>query len=238
MAGSMGGTPKGQGGSMLPPNFVEEKQREKELAALDAATSKQDRVSEEKEEQKEEDRKKKIDDLLPEIVESAYGEISYERFREIYEDVFDGVKEKDHWATGYVTHETNLPGGTQVKMRNFKRNEGDALRSLTPRASVMAGGTMEEFYQENSKFVAARITVAMMEFDGKERLPLPTLTIDKRDAWFDHDDVKKAIKWLDDLPDQIVTYLDAVVNDIMVAYNAAATENLKNQLAPLSGSTE
>ena len=236
--GTMGGKPKGSGGSMLPPNFVEDKRREKDLSSLEEATGKQDRVEEDKEEQREEKRKKHIDDLLPEEVQSAYGVISYEQFKKVYEDVFVGVREKDHWATGFVTHETKLPGGAQLKMRNFRRGEGDAIRSLMPRTSVMSGGSMDSFDRENSKFVAVRIIVGLMEFNDDEFTPLPTLTLDGIDKWLQNEMVKKAVAFLDNLPDQLVTFMDSVVTDIMVAYNAAATENLKNQLAPLSDSTE
>jgi hypothetical protein len=237
--GTMGGAPsKKAGGSMLPAGFVDDKKREKELASLEEATGKQDRVEEDKEEQKEEARKKKIDDLLPEEVETAYGLLSYKKFKEVYADVYEGVKEKDHWATGFVTHTANLPGGTPFKLRNFRRSEGDAIRALQPRSSAFAGGDSDDFYKENSRFVAVRIIVALMEFDGNEQVPLPTLTIDSIDEWFGKDTVKKSIAFLDGLPDQLVTFMDGVVNDIMVAYNAAATENLKNQLAPLSDSTE
>ena len=233
--GSMGGKPSG---SMLPAGFVEDRQREKELSGLEEATGKQDRVEDDKEEQREKKRKKKIDSLLPDTVVSAYGEITYKQFKEIYDDVFEGVKEKDHWATGFVTHETHLPGGTPIKMRNFRRSEGDAIRALSPRTSIMDGGSAENFDKENSRFVAVRVLVSLMEFDGKERVPLPTLTLDDTEKWLTNDGVKKGVAFLDNMPDQIVTYLDAVVTDIMVAYNAAATENLKNQLAPLSDSTE
>jgi len=235
--GSMGGTPKGGGGSMLPPGFVDDKRREKELASLDDAAGKQDRVEEDKEEQREERRKKRIDDILPKEVESAYGVLSYEKFKKVYADVYEGVKEKDHWATGFVTHSAKLPGGTPFKLRNFRRSEGDAIRALMPRGAGF-GGDADTFHQENSRFVAARITVSVMEFDGHERALLPELTLESMDKWFEQDLVKKSIKWLDGLPDQLVTFLDAVVNDVMVAYNAAATENLKNQLAPLSDSTD
>ncbi len=71
--GTMGGKP---GGSMLPPGFVDDKRREKDVAALDEAANKQDRVAEDKEDQQEEKRKKRVDALLPEKVESAYGEIT------------------------------------------------------------------------------------------------------------------------------------------------------------------
>jgi len=236
--GTMGGTPKGQGGSMLPPNFVEDKRREKELASLEDATSKQDRVEEDKEDQREEKRRKRIDDLLPETIQSAYGEIDYKQFREIYADVYDGVKEKDHWATGFVTHEAKLPGGAQFKIRNFRRGEGDAIRLLMPKTSVMSGGSVDTFDRDNSRFVAVRLLVALMEFNGEERAVLPTLTLDGADRWLEHEHVKKGFAFLDNLPDQLVTFMDAVINDVMVAYNAAATENLKNQLAPLSDSTE
>jgi hypothetical protein len=236
--GTMGGAPKKGGGSMLPAGYVEDKQREKELAALEDSTGKQDRVEEDKEEKREEERKAKIDKLLPESIVSAYGEISYEKFKKIYADVYEGVKEKDHWATGFVTHAANLPGGAAIKIRNFRRSEGDAIRSLTPRTNVMSGGPSEDFDRQNSKFVAVRVLVALMEFDGKEQTPLPTLTLDTIDEWLGKDVVKKGIKFLDGLPDQLVTFLDAVVTDTMVAYNAAATENLKNQLAPLSDSTD
>ncbi len=233
--GTMGGKPSG---SMLPPNYVEGKRREKDLALLDDAASKQDRVSEDKEDQQEEQRKKRVDDMLPSTVESAYGELAYEKFKEIYADVFDGVKEKDHWATGFVTHEANLPGGSPFKMRNFMRSEGDAIRSLMPRGTALGGGTTDSFYRENSRFVGVRVVVALMEFDGQERVMLPTLTIDGIDRWLEHENVKKSLAFLDGLPDQLVTFMDGVVTDIMVAYNAAATENLKNQLAPLSDTTE
>lgn len=236
MTGSMGGRPKGSGGSMLPPNFVEDRVREKELASLDDASKKQTRVEEEKEEKKVEEERKKIDDLLPEEIESAYGLISYAKFREVYDDVFQGVKDKDHWAIGFVTHETSLPGGTKIKMRNFRRGEGDAIRSLMPRGA-MAGGDQDSFYRENARFVSVRVLLALIEFDGKEQTPLPTLGVDNVDDWLRNDNVVQGIRWLDSMPDQVVTYMDAVVNDIMVAYNAAATENLKNQLPPLSHST-
>lgn len=235
--GTMGGSPK-TGGSMLPPNFVEDKRREKELSSLEDATSKQGRVDEDKEDQREEKRRKKIDDLLPETVISAYGEIAYRQFKEIYADVFEGVREKDHWATGFITHEAALPGGAPFKVRNFRRGEGDAIRALMPRTSVMSGGSADNFDRDNSRFVAVRILVALMEFNGVERVMLPTLTLDGYEVWLKKDIVKKGINFLDNLPDQIVTFLDAVITDVMVAYNAAATENLKNQLAPLSVSTE
>lgn len=233
--GTMGGKP---GGSMLPAGFVEDKRREKDLSALDDAASKQNRVAEDKEDQQEEKRKKRVDDLLPQKVESAYGEITYKQFKQIYADVFEGVTEKEHWATGFVTHSAKLPGGSEFKMRNFQRSEGDAIRSLMPRGTVMGGGTPDSFYLENSRFVSVRIIVALMEFDGQQQVPLPILTISGADEWLKSANVVKSIAFLDRLPDQLVTFMDAVVNDIMVAYNAAATENLKNQLAPLSDTTE
>lgn len=236
--GTMGGKPTGKGGSMLPPNYVEDKRREKELASLEDATDKQERVVEDKEDQKEEERQKRIDDLLPQTIVSAYGEITYDQFKKVYADIYEGVSEKDHWAAGFVTHKSTLPGGTPFKLRNFRRSEGDAIRYLMPRRDAMSGGTIDSFYQENSRYVAVRIIISLMEFDDNERVPLPTLTIDGVDGWLKDAQVRKAIAFLDGLPDQLVTFLDAVVNDVMVAYNAAATENLKNQLAPLSDSTE
>jgi hypothetical protein len=235
--GTMGGSPRKQGGSMLPPNFVEEKAREKELSALDDASSKQSRVEEDKEEQVEDERKKKIDDLLPETVVTAYGELSYDDFKKVYADVYEGVKQKEHWATGFVSHDTVLPGGTKITIRNFRRSEGDAIRALTPRSSVMGGGDTGTFFKENSLFVAVRVIIALMSFDGREQTPLPSLTIDNTEEWLKKEAVVKGIAWLDGLPDQIVTFMDAVVNDVLGAYNAAATENLKNQLAPLLDST-
>ena len=97
---------------------------------------------------------------------------------------------------------------------------------------------MDDFYADNSRFVMVRIMVALMEFDGKEQTPLPTLSIDSSDKWLDNVAVKRGKAWLDNLPDQLVTFMDAVINDVLTAYNAAATENLKNQLAPLLDSTE
>ena len=237
--GTMGGKPLGKpAGSMLPPNFVEDKRREKDLASLEQATNKQNQVEEAREESKEQERQRKIDELLPETIATAYGVISYAQFKQLYADVYEGVAQKEHWATGFITHDTNLPGGTPIKVRNFRRGEGDAIRALMPRTSVMEGGSMDDFYADNSRFVMVRIMVALMEFDGKEQTPLPTLSIDSSDKWLDNVAVKRGKAWLDNLPDQLVTFMDAVINDVLTAYNAAATENLKNQLAPLLDSTE
>jgi len=42
---------------------------------------------------------------------------------------------------------------------------------------------------------------------------------------------------VDELPDEVISLLGAVINDTMVAYRCAMTENLKNQLPPLSRTT-
>jgi len=232
MAGSMGGKPTG---SMAPSGMVEDLQRQAEMARQTAdASATADRAEKDRQDDDVKKREAEIDKLLPEKVDTAFGTLAYASFKLLYADVFEAVSLKDHFAMGYVTHETKFTDGTVIRVRTFRRAEGDALRSLTPRSSVIEGSTMEAFYKESAKYDRAKILLGLVQFGDKTFGDPIKFTIDNIDKWFAHPDIQARLGWYDNLPDVIVGFLDRVLEDTMSAYRAALTENLKNLLPPLS----
>lgn len=234
MEGTMGGKPRG---SMAPPGMADEIARKKELEAMDALSRKSDDQSKKKEEKVEEERQKKIDELIPKTVPAAIGELPFETFRDIYKDVFDAVADKDHWALGFVTHSTELPGGAKAQFRTFKRFEADILRRVAPAGGLFnEGADVAAYHDASDLYQTIRILTGLVQFEG-ENFSLPKLDRDVK-AWLGVPSVAARRDWLDALPDQLVAYMDNVISDVMFAYRLAATENLKNRFAPLSRSTE
>lgn len=236
MAGSMGGRP---GGSMAPSGMVEDLQRQAEMAKQTAdASATAERAEKDRQDDEVKKREAEIDKLLPEKVDTAFGEMPYASFKRLYADVFEAVNLKDHFATGYVAHSTKFTDGTVIRVRTFRRAEGDALRSLTPRSTVLEGATMESFYKESAKYDRAKIILALLQFGDKTFNDPVKLTIDGVEKWFAHPEIQARVGWFDNLPDVIVGFLDRVIEDTMSAYRAALTENLKNLLPPPSHITE
>jgi len=230
--GSIGKKP--QGSFVNTSQMVDDIKRKKELESLEQM---KDRKEEEALEEEEKKQNAEIDKLLPERVESAFGELPYATFKELYQDVFDAVANKDHWSLGYVSHAMDLYDGVPVRVRTLRKREADVLRGVAPKGAAYPGADIDQFNAERAEYETVRLLVCLQQFGEIQFEDSVKLSLANFSEWRESKDAKARAEQVDDLPDEVISLLGAVINDTMVAYRCAMTENLKNQLAPLSRTT-
>ena len=86
---------------------------------------------------------------------------------------------------------------------------------------------------ENVKYVSAPSAVPV-----RSQLVSTPVKISEVDEYLESQEVSAKVEFLDNLPDEITAFISAVIDDTMLAYRTASTENLKIQLAPLLPSTD
>jgi len=227
--GSMGKKP--QGSFVNTNQLVTDIRKKKELDSLEQMKDKAEESKVDAEEQKQD---AKIAELLPKKLDSAYGELPYSTFKEIYKDIFEAVANKDHWSMGYVAHEFNLYDGVPVRVRTMRKREADVLRGVAPRGTAFGTGDLEKFNMERAEYETVRLLLCLQQFGDTTFQDDAKLTLANFETWRKSAAVAARTGMIEDLPDEIIAFLGAVINDTMTAYRCAMTENLKNQLAPLS----
>ena len=225
--GSIGKKP--QGSMVNTTELVSDIRKKKEL---DAIQQMQDHGEQDRADAEEQQQDDQINKLLPKEVGTAVGLVDYAKFRELYADVFEAVKNKDHWALGYVSHEFKLYDGLPVQVRTMRKREADVLRGTVP------SGDVETFNDQQSEYETMRLLICLQKFGANVYQDDTKLSLKSVEEWRGSKAVEARADQLEDLPDEIVAFLGAVINDTMNAYRYAMTENLKNQLAPLSDTTD
>jgi len=214
--------------------MVGEIKKKKEMDAIQQMQDRGDQDRADVEEQKQDD---EIAELLPNRVETAFGEIPYTTFKELYKDVYEAVANKDHWALGYVSHEFEVYEGAAVRVRTMRKREADVLRGVAPKGATFPGATIDTFNVESSEYEVVRLLICLQQFDQNIYTDDVKVNLSNYDEWRKSASVVGRAEQLDNLPDEVIAFLGAVINDTMFAYRCAMTENLKNQLAPLSAIT-
>lgn len=219
-------TIKGAGGSFMSAeklrDQIQAKRAEEEVTQAKApseATPEDSKIAEE------------VDKMLPREVPTSYGRMSYAAFKALYSAVWDQVRDKDHLAVGYCSHEGEAMPGVMVKMRTLKAKENRAMLKWTPSVDI-TGAVVDPGVEAVYRNV--RLAVALMHFNGDDLPALPALTPEVADKWMGEPVVKQTIEWLDNLPEEVVFQLAGVMADITNAMRFALRENLKNRLAPPS----
>lgn len=209
----------------------------KKKKELDAIQNMQDRGDQDRADAEEQKQDKEISELLPTKVESAFGELPYATFKELYKDVYEAVTNKDHWALGYVSHEFDVYDGAAVRVRTMRKREADVLRGVAPKGASYPGATLDTFNSESSEYEIIRLLICLQQFDQNIYSDEVKVSLSNYDEWRKSAPIISRAEQIDNLPDEVIAFLGAVINDTMFAYRCAMTENLKNQLAPLSAIT-
>ena len=208
--------------------------RDSETSGIEQAEKDQEEAAKT---QAQEERDRQIDDLLPSRVFSLFGDVAYGIFKEYYKVIWDQVADKTHLARGFCTFNTEVQPDLPVTVRTFRAKEFRQLQYLAPQP----GEDAREFLTAQIKFRNARVSVALISFDndGEPFADLGNLLAEKGlEDWLDDDVVKTRFDWLDEMPEEMLAAISAVISDVTQAYRLAVQENLKNQFAPLSPSTD
>lgn len=214
-------------GSFVSSNAIKESIEAKRAA--DEINKSQDSVEKEKLEAAEKERVKEIDALLPSMVLSSYGEITYTTFKHAYKQIWDQIKEKEHLALGYCHFSGELLPGVQGTIRTLRSRENRAVLRWAP--SFDASGMMRDA-QEDIVFRHIKLVIGLTSFDGHQMTEMPELLTDKADEWRKLALIEQKMGWLDSLPEEVTMQLSGLQLDISNAVRFALRENLKNRLAP------
>lgn len=209
----------------------------KKKRELDLLERTKDRVEEDRATEEEKKQDEEITKLLPDKVESAFGEVRYKSFKALYKDVFEAVASKDHWALGYVAHEMDVDDGIAVRVRTLRKREADVLRGVAPKGAGYPGASLDTFNAEQSEYELVRLLFCLQQFGDTVYHDETKITLKNYEEWRRSELVAARVDAINDLPDEVVALIGAVIHDTMVAYRCAMTENLKNRLAPLSDTT-
>lgn len=225
-------------GSMVSKEALETSLRD--ATPVSSVESAQKKQSEEAEELKKQLRERQIDSLLPKFVFSAFSdteEMAFDLFKDIYSTVWDQVKDKTHLARGYVDFSI-VVHGAPITVRTFKSGESRALQLLVPPPD-MGRTDYGAYLAAETQYRNARLILGLMEYDGT-RLGDTGQELVKlgAKAWLKDEIVEGRLKVIDSMPEIMVEAISGILSDVTWAYRYATRENLKNQLAPLSPSTE
>ena len=230
--GSIGGKP--QGSFVNTGKMVQDINKQREMERIEQM---KDRGEEDRADADEKERDAEISKLLPDKVDSAFGEVPYDTFKDLYKDVYEAVTNKDHWAMGYVSHEFDLYDDVPVRVRTMRKREADVLRGVAPKGAAYPGADINAFNAERAEYETIRLLICLQQFGDNVYQDETKISLTTFKTWRASENVVARAEQIDNLPDEIIAFLGAVINDTMVAYRCAMTENLKNRLAPLSGTT-
>lgn len=229
----MSEAPKGI--SIKPPgSFVSKEKITEVISSAKAAeeiNKAQDEAEKSRAEAEEKKRIEEIEKLLPARVFSSHGAMSYAAFKGLYGAVWEQVKNKDHLSVGYCTFSAELIPNVQGVMRTLRASENRASLRWMPEMDdrgIPVNQAADAFYRN------VRLTLGLIEFDGRRLMEVPALVPGEEEQWLDHAVVQQKLAWIDGLPEEVVFELGGVMADLTNAYRLALRENLKNRLAPPS----
>jgi|AACY02.16.fsa_nt_gi hypothetical protein len=187
----------------------------------------------------------KVDSMLPEKVMClvTQTEMPYAQFRARYEEVFDGVRDKEHFVSGYCKCSTIL-GGVEAVVRTLRSKEARALeyvRAVKEEAAAesLMGAEAQKAKSRTSAYNNAaafagdsdyfiyRLVMGLVRLQ-ETQFDLPAVSPDNVPAWLKREEVKNAVAFLEDRPNDFMILLGAFQQDIMNAYQYALIENTKN----------
>jgi hypothetical protein len=224
------GKKPGHPGSFVSAAAIQEK-IEASRAAEEINKSQTD-AEKEKADAREAERIREIDALLPEMVMSCLGEVSFETFKKWYKPIWDQIASKDHLARGYCIFENEPAPNLKIGYRTLRGNEMRILSKLSP--TTLPTVDTVKYAEESYLFRFVRLALGVLGWDGTQLAPItaPKAGVDTRE-WLKTPEVASRIEFLESLPDEVVDVMAATLSDIAQAYRLALQENLKNRYAPL-----
>lgn len=231
------GPAKPQGSFMSREKIIgeiqEDKIRELENAQADAKKAKA-----------EADEKKRldaIDKLLPLEVTTSFGEVPYEVFKERFQSVWDQVARKTHLTSGFCTYTFEAAPDFYVTIRTLKNREMKFLQRFTPLTDPAENPA--KYLDEDTLMRNVRFVLAVVDYGGNPMgdIEIPrTRVLSDEDVteWLKSKTVASRLDWVDDLPAEFADHVTGTFVDLTTAYRFALRENLKNQFAPPSPSSD
>jgi len=214
-------------GSFTGAHALDRIERERAEKAIEEGKRKAEAGKEVEEEKDERD--KEIDKLLPAKITSSIGPMAFDSFKKWYSSIWDQVVSKEHLARGFCTMTRDI-SGISVVFRTFRSKEMRIINSFSPVSNP--DSNFGKYLEEDAAYRAIQIVFGITEFDGKTvpQIGFPTGDLQ---AWREGADLKARLDWVDTLPEEMVSVMNAILADVTIAYRLALRENLKNQLAPL-----
>jgi len=214
-------------GSFTGAHAIARIERERAEKAIEEGEKKAEASKEEDVEKDE--REKEIDKLIPSKITTSIGPMPFESFKRWLSPIWDQVASKEHLARGFCTVDRDI-SGIHVVFRTFRSREMRIINSFSPVSNPDTD--FSKYLDEDATYRAIQIVFGITEFDGKT-VPQVKFPDGDLQTWRDSEDLKARLNWVDALPEELLSLMNAVLGDVTIAYRLALRENLKNQLAPL-----
>lgn len=179
---------------------------------------------------------------LPKVVHTMRGPLPFAKFKEIFNDVWLQVTDKNYLLAGRIRFQAEI-AGFPVVVRSMLRKEEQAAAIWEPApAAYDAKGAMvapDQYGErvENQIAHGLRRLLLQLERIGDIVFNVPPLTPAKRDEWLKDTAVSKSLETLGNMDTMFITALLELLNDFESARYYALRENLLNPSKPLSPTT-
>lgn len=164
---------------------------------------------------------------LPDIVRCLYGAIPYEKFKERYKDVYEGVANGDLFAFGFAKHTVSV-SGKKFTLRTLLDREREALiEPLIAQAS--RDPESDEGSLAFSQAARYQLVIGTVRIDDADMLAATVrLTHANVEAWQADPLTQQRIAFYEDRPKTLINTLTAVMTDMTTALTYAIQESMGN----------
>lgn len=169
------------------------------------------------------EREEEVNEFLPKEVDTVFGLLKYEDFKDRFKEVYKQVTDKDHLISGRISG-TFTVAGIKITLRSLRVRERSALIPLLGNP----GADLTAFSQKESKYRLALLAIALAELGG-HAIPEIKLTADTLDAWLANPTVIQTMDFISDMDESFVGLIMRLYGDLSSAKQYALMESLKNQ---------
>jgi hypothetical protein len=212
-------------GSFKPASAIQKtvasRAKAEELQKLQASTAAP--TAEEAKVQELKEKAEEINDLLPKEVDTVFGLLKYDAFKERFAGVYQQVTDKDHLISGRISCTFTI-AGMKVTLRSLRVRERAALIPLLGNP----GADLTAFSQKESKYRLALLTLTLSEIGG-HTIPEIKLTAETLDSWLANTTVMQTMDFISDMDETFVGLLMQLYGNMALAKQYALMESLKNQ---------
>ncbi len=178
------------------------------------------------------DRDAKIRSALPKEVDTVFGRVSYEEFKDSYSDVYEQVGEGDLLTIGYVTCEFEFLN-KKFRIRTLRDRERTAFTAPLTRSKA------EEIGLATQQVFRQQLAVVVQMWSDQDLNESPVrLAPATYDEWLEDASVKLRLQLFEDAAAQVVDAIYAKFLEVQSAVDYASVETFANPWAPRSSSTE
>ena len=171
--------------------------------------------------------------LKENLRETIFGQLTEEEYKKTFHSIFEDVKNRTYFKQGCVHFSTDLGFG-KFTVKTFKKKEKEFIMKYAPVELMTEDYLLKNIGQlQLYNKLLLLLGVATFEVQGQEAsLSVEVDSTIPLEDWLSLPNIKDKLAFFDELPEQLVSVVIRVINDVTTAFNVALNDLLKNRPTP------